>query len=186
MNSNELRSGMTIILKNVVHEVMESSHHKPGKGPAFVRSKLKNLNTKSIFEHSFRAKENVEQAIVDKVVMQFLYRDKNLFYFMDPDTYEQMPIPEDQIASHLGFLKENDSVSFKMYEGEILESSLPDFVHLEVTVSLPGAKGDTAQGATKPATLETGLEIQVPLFIKEGEMLRIDTRTGKYVERVKK
>lgn len=186
MNSNDLRGGMTILIKGVVHEVIESQHHKPGKGPAFVRSKLKNLNTGSIFEQTFRAKESLEQAIVDKKDMQFLYRDKNLFYFMDPETYEQIPVPEDKVSQYLGFLKENDNVFFKMYEGEILQTTMPDFVFLEVTESLPGAKGDTAQGATKPATLETGLEIQVPLFIKEGEVLKIDTRTGKYVERMKK
>lgn len=185
MNSNDLRSGMTIILNNVVHEVIGSQHIKPGKGPAFVKSKLKNLNTGSTFEHTFRAKEPVEQAIVEKKQMQYLYRDKNLFYFMDPETYEQIPIPEEKIEDFLKFLKENETVSFKIYEGEILQSAMPDFVYLEVTESLPGAKGDTAQGATKPAVLETGLEIQVPLFIKEGETLKIDTRTGKYVERVK-
>lgn len=186
MNSNDLRSGMTILLNNVVHEVIESQHHKPGKGPAFVRSKLKNLNTGSIFEQTFRAKEPLTQAIVEKKQMQYLYRDKNLFYFMDPETYEQMPIPEEKIADFLKFLKENDNISFKIYEGEILQMTMPDFVFLEVTESLPGAKGDTAQGATKPAVLETGLEVQVPLFIKEGETLKIDTRNGKYVERVNK
>ncbi|WP_372366886.1 elongation factor P [Candidatus Uabimicrobium sp. HlEnr_7] len=186
MNSNDLRSGMTILMNNVVHEVVESQHHKPGKGPAFVRTKLKNLNTGSIFDHTFRAKESLTQAIVEKKQMQYLYRDKNLFYFMDPDSYEQMPIPEEKVKGYLKFLKENDSISFKIYEGEVLQTAMPDFVNLVITESLPGAKGDTAQGATKPAVLETGLEVQVPLFIKEGETIKVDTRNGKYVERVNK
>ncbi len=185
VSSNDLRPGITIILNSVIHQVIGSQHIKPGKGPAFVKAKVKNLITGSIFEHTFRAKESIEQAIIEKKALQFLYRDKNLYYFMDQETYEQTPINEDKVAHTLDFLREEDVVNFTFYEGEPIDVSLPDFVSLTVTEALPGAKGDTATGGSKPVTLETGKVIQVPLFINEGEILKIDTRTGRYVERVK-
>lgn len=185
MNSNDLRPGITIVLNKVLHEILENQHVKPGKGPAFVKAKVKNLITGSIFEHTFRAKEPVEQAIVEKTTLQYLYQDRDLYYFMDSETYEQTPINKDKIAHCLDYLKENEPVHFMFFDGQVIDAKLPDFVNLEVTEALPGVKGDTASGGSKPVTLETGKVIQVPLFIKQGEFLKIDTRTGRYVERVK-
>lgn len=185
ITSNDLKNGMTIIHNSTVHEILDFQHIKPGKGHAFVRTKLKNLKNGTIFEHTFRAKEPLEQAIVDKTQLQYLYRDKNMFYFMDNETYEQTPVDERLILPYIDYLIEEQMVSFVFYDGEIIDVSFPEFINLRVTSAAPGAKGNTAQGATKPVTLETGKEIQAPLFINEGDLLRVDTRNGKYVERVK-
>lgn len=184
ITSNDLKNGMTIIFNGVIHEVIEFQHIKPGKGHAFVRTKLKNLQTNAIFEYTYRAKEPIEQAIVDKKSLQYLFRDKDVFYFMEPDTYEQIPIDIHIIEPFLDYLKEEDLIEFKFYEGEVVEVNLPDFINLKVAEALPGLKGNTVQGGTKPVTLETGKVIQAPLFINTGDILKIDTRTGRYIERV--
>ena len=185
LSSNDLKSGMTIFHNGSVHQVVEAHHIKPGKRHAFVRTKLKNLTNGSIFEINFRDRDDIEQAIVEKRVLQYLYRDKDLFYFMDPESYEQIPVNKEVIEHTLDYLKEQGNVTFTFYEERVLEASLPDFIALKVTEALPGLKGDTVQGGTKPVTLETGKVVQVPLFINEGDYLKIDTRTGKYVERTK-
>ncbi|HON44768.1 MAG: elongation factor P [Planctomycetes bacterium] len=185
ISSNDLKNGMTIIFNDVIHEVVEFQHIKPGKGHAFVRTKLKNLKTNAIFENTYRAKEPIEQAIVDKRNLQYLYRDRDLFYFQDPDTYDQIPIDIHIIEPLLDYLKEEDMVFFRFYEGEVVEAVLPDFIVLRVTEALPGLKGDTVQGGTKPVTLETGKVIQVPLFINQDDLVKVDTRTGRYIERVR-
>ena len=185
ITSNDLKNGMTIIHNGVLHQILEFQHIKPGKGHAFVRTKLKNLNSNAIFEHTFRAKEPIEQAIVDKKQLQYIYRDKNMFYFMDPETYEQMPVNEEKLTHCLDYLKEEELVHFTFYNAEIVEANIPDFINLKVVEALPGIKGDTVQGGTKPVTLETGKVVQAPLFINEGDVLKIDTRTGRYIERVK-
>ena len=186
VTSNDLKKGMTILHKGVVHKIMDFQHIKPGKGPAFVRSKLKNLDTLSIFEHTFRAKESLEQAIVEKRTLQYIYRDKDMYYFMDTETYEQLPIDQKSIEHILDFLKEEMMVNFTFYKNRIIDSSLPDFMEFEVVEAQPGVKGNTVQGGTKPVTIDTGKVIQVPLFINQGDILKIDTRTGRYIERVNK
>lgn len=185
ITSNDLKNGMTIMFNGVIHTILEFQHIKPGKGHAFVRTKLKNIENGSIFEHTYRAKEPIEQAIVEKKYLQYIYRDKNLFYFMDTETYEQIAVDLEKMKDHLDYLKEEAMLHFTFYEGQVLEVTLPDFMNLAVTGALPGVRGDTAQGGTKPVTLETGKVVQVPLFINEGDVLKIDTRTGRYVERVK-
>ena len=176
---------MTIVHNGVLHQILEFQHIKPGKGHAFVRTKLKNLTSNAIFEYTFRAKEPIEQAIVDKKQLQYIYRDKNMFYFMDTDTYEQMPVNGEKLEHCLDYLKEEEMVHFTFYNNDIIEATIPDFINLKVTEALPGIKGDTVQGGTKPVTLETGKIVQAPLFINEGDVLKIDTRTGRYIERVK-
>lgn len=185
ITSNDLKTGMTIIHNGVLHEVVEFQHIKPGKGHAFVRTKLKNLVNFTLFEFTFRSKQPMEQAIVDKKQLQYLYRDKNIFYFMDPETYDQIPVDIHFVEDYLEYMKENEFIHFTLYNGDVVKIDMPDFINLKVQHALPGVKGDTAQGGSKPVTLETGKVVQVPLFINEGDVLKIDTRTGKYVERVK-
>ncbi len=185
ITSNDLRNGMTIIYNGVIHEVIDAQHIKPGKGHAFVRTRLKNLVTNSQFEYSFRAKEPLEQAIVEKKELKYSYREKDYIYFLDSSNYEQIPVPIEKMQALLEYLKEEESVYFTFYNNEVVEAYLPEFMVFKVTEALPGVKGDTVQGGTKPVTLETGKVVQVPLFINEGDMLKIDTRTGRYVERVK-
>lgn len=176
---------MTIIYNGVVHQVVDAKHVKPGKGHAFVRTKLKNLINGAMFEYNFKDRDDIEQAIVEKRSLQYSYQDKNLFYFMDPATFEQVPVNKEIIEPMLDYLKEQGAVTFTFYNDQVVEAILPDFIALKVVEALPGLKGDTVQGGTKPVTLETGKVVQVPLFINEGDLLKIDTRTGKYVERTK-
>lgn len=185
ITSNDLRNGMTIIYNGVIHEVVDAQHIKPGKGHAFVRTRLKNLVNGSQFEYSFRAKEPLEQAIVDKRELKYSYRDKDVIYFMDGSTFEQVPVHVEKVQTLLEYLKEEEIVYFTFYEGQVIEASLPEFMTFRVKEALPGIKGDTVQGGSKPVTLETGKVVLVPLFIVEGDVLKIDTRTGRYVERVK-
>lgn len=184
ISSNDLRPGMTIVHRDAVHEVVEYQHIKPGKGHAFVRAKLKNMINGSIFEENFRSKQPLDQAIVEKKELEYLYRDKDMFYFMDPENYEHTPVSQKILEPLLEYLKEGEKVYFTFYQGQVLQVNLPDFMSLKVAFTLPGVKGDTAQGGTKPATLETGKVVQVPLFINEGDKLKIDIRTGRYIERV--
>ncbi|MGE6614411.1 elongation factor P [Bacillus mycoides] len=180
---NDFRTGLTISVDNALWQVMDFQHVKPGKGAAFVRSKLRNLRTGSVQEKTFRAGEKVEKAHIENRRMQYLYASGESHVFMDNETYEQIELGENQIERELKFLKENMGVSIMTYQDEVLGVELPNTVELAVAETEPGIKGDTASNVTKPAKLETGLVVQVPIFINEGEMLIINTGEGKYVSR---
>jgi elongation factor P len=184
VSTNDLKNGMTLDLPgDGLFSVVEFQHVKPGKGGAFVRTKLKNVRTGAVIERTYRADEKLEQAIIDKREMQYLYRDGNHFVFMDNTSYDQMNVDETALASSSGFLKEGDSAVLQMYGSEIVGVDLPAAVVLTVTQTEPGVQGDRVSGARKPATLETGLVVQVPLFVNEGDALKIDTRSGEYITR---
>ena len=180
----EFKRGMTILFKGVVHEILNVEHVRPGKGGAFARVKMKNLDTQSVIEENFSSKEKVEQVITEKKFMEYLYRDKDLFYLMDKDTYEQIPVGKDKLERIIPYLRENETVTLVMYKDKIIDVEYLDHINLKVVKADPGLRGDTATGGTKPVTLETGLVIQVPLFINEGDVIRVDTRTGAYIQRV--
>ena len=183
VTAGDFRNGVTFEYEDNVLQVVEFQHVKPGKGAAFVRTKCKNVKTGSVVERTFSPTEKFENAQVDRREMQYLYTDGDLYYFMDMESYEQMPIGQDKLDDNFKFVKEEMMCKIVSYKGDIFAVEPPMFVELEVTDTEPGFKGDTAQGATKPATLETGATIKVPLFIEIGEVLRIDTRTGEYLER---
>ena len=183
VTAGDFRNGITFEFEGNVYQVVEFQHVKPGKGAAFVRTKLKNVINGSVIEKTFRPTEKMPKAHIDRKDMQYLYEDSGLYYFMDLESFEQLPINEDQIGDTLKFVKENDVVKILSYKGSVFGIEPPNFVELVVTQTDPGFKGDTATGASKPATLETGATINVPLFINEGETIRIDTRTGEYMER---
>jgi elongation factor P len=184
VSTNDLRNGMTLDLPgDGLFSVVEFQHVKPGKGGAFVRTKLKNVRTGAVIERTYRADEKLEQAIIDKREMQFLYRDGNHYVFMDNVSYDQMNVDETTLGSASGFLKEGDSAILQMYGTEIVGVDLPAAVVLTVTTTEPGVQGDRVSGARKPATMETGLVVQVPLFVNEGDALKIDTRSGEYINR---
>ena len=164
-------------------QVIEFQHVKPGKGAAFVRTKYKNVITGAVVERSFNPTDKYPTAYIERKDMQYLYSDGDLYYFMDMETYEQQPIDSSKLGPAFQFVKENMEVKVLSYKGNVFGVEPPNFVELEVTETDPGFKGDTATNATKPATLETGAEIKVPLFINQGDMIRIDTRTGEYMER---
>ncbi|WP_226582945.1 elongation factor P [Halobacillus litoralis] len=180
---NDFRTGLTIEVEGDIWQVMDFQHVKPGKGAAFVRSKLRNLRNGNIQEKTFRGGEKVERAHIENRKMQYLYVNGDMHAFMDTETYEQVEIPTATIKEQLNYLKENMEVQIQSYQGETIGVELPKNVELEVTETEPGIKGDTASGGTKPATLETGLTVQVPFFINEGEVLLISTTEGKYVSR---
>ncbi|GIN73542.1 elongation factor P [Bacillus sp. J14TS2] len=180
---NDFRTGLTIETDGGIWRVIDFQHVKPGKGAAFVRSKLRNLRTGAIQEKTFRAGEKVERAQIDNKTMQYLYANGDMHVFMDNETYEQIELPEAQIEYELQFLKENMEVHLIMYQGETLGVDLPNTVELEVSETEPGIKGDTASGGSKPATLETGLTVQVPFFVNTGDRLVINTSDASYVSR---
>ena len=180
---NDFKTGLTIEVDNGIWRVIDFQHVKPGKGAAFVRSKLRNLRTGAIQEKTFRAGEKVGRAQIDNSKMQYLYNDGDDYVFMDNNTYEQITVNKSQLEHEIQFLKENMPVSIMMYEGETLGVDLPKSVELQVVETEPGLKGDTVSGGTKSATMETGLKIQVPLFIENGEMLVVNTDDGRYVSR---
>lgn len=180
---NDFKTGVTIEFENNIWQVIEFQHVKPGKGAAFVRSKLRNLRNGNIQEKTFRAGERVSRAHIEHKTMQYLYASGDSHAFMDTSTYEQIEMQTDQIEHELKFIKENMEVSLITFEGEIIGIDLPNNVELEVTETEPGLKGDTVSGGSKSATLETGLVVQVPLFINQGETLLISTSDGKYVSR---
>jgi len=183
ITSNDLKNGMTLVVKGSLHQLIQFQHIKPGKGHAFVRTKLRNLGTGSVVEHTFRAKEPVEQAIVEKRPLEYLYRDGSYYYLMDPETYDQIPVSPELFGGKEVFLKENTDLLVLFHGSDILDITLPDSVVLQVVDAPPGVKGDTASGATKPVTLETGATVQVPLFVNKGDSVRVDTRSGQYLER---
>lgn len=180
---NDFKTGLTVEVDNGIWRVLEFQHVKPGKGAAFVRSKLRNLRTGAIQEKTFRAGEKVGKAQIDNKRMQYLYADGDSHVFMDTETYEQLELPASILEHELKFLKENMDVHIQMYEAETLGVELPNTVSLKVTETEPGIKGDTAQGATKQATVETGYTLNVPLFVNEGDSLVINTTDGSYVSR---
>lgn len=180
---NDFKTGLTIKVDNGIWKVMDFQHVKPGKGAAFVRSKLRNLRTGAIQEKTFRAGEKVEKAQIDNRRMQYLYANGDSHVFMDNETYNQLELPGDKLEYELKFIKENMEVQIQSYEGETIGIELPNTVTLQVTETEPGIKGDTATGATKQATVETGYSLNVPLFVNEGDLLVINTTDGSYVSR---
>ncbi len=183
ISSNDFRTGTSIELDGSVWRVVEFLHVKPGKGAAFVRTKLKNVQSGSVVERTFRAGETVPQAILEKSVMQHTYRDGEQYVFMDMETYDEAQLSEEQIGPQVKYLKEEMEVTVLRWNGQVLEVDLPNSVTLEVIETDPGVKGDTATGGTKPAKVETGAQVMVPLFISIGEKIKIDTRNDSYLGR---
>ena len=183
VSTNDLKNGMTLDLPEGLFSVVEFQHVKPGKGGAFVRTKLKNVRTGAVLERTYRADEKLAQAIVEKREMQFLYRDGEQYVFMDNTSYDQMNVDEPALGSAASYMKEGDSAVLQMYGAEIVGVDLPAAVELTVTETEPGVQGDRVSGARKPATLETGLAVQVPLFVNTGDRVKVDTRTGEYITR---
>ena len=184
ISAGDFRNGVTIELEGNIFQIIEFQHVKPGKGAAFVRTKLKNIKSGGVVEKTFRPTEKCPTARIDRKDMQYLYNDGDLFYFMDNESYEQIAIAKDAIGDALKFVKENEMCKVCSHNGNVFAVEAPLFVELMITETEPGIKGDTATGATKPATVETGATVQVPLFVDQGETIKIDTRTGEYLSRV--
>lgn len=184
VSAGDFRNGLTIEYDGAIYVVIEFQHVKPGKGAAFVRTKLRNLKTGAVVEKTFRPTEKVPTAHIERKDMQYLYNDGEMFHFMDVTTYEQIALNKDQLGDALKFVKENDMVKILSHNNVVFGIEPPLFVELEVTHTEPGLKGDTATGATKPATVETGATVNVPLFVETGNKIKIDTRTGEYLSRV--
>ena len=184
VSAGDFKNGITLEIDGTVYQILEFQHVKPGKGAAFVRTKLKNIVNGGVVEKTFRPTEKFPQARIDRVDMQYLYSDGDLYNFMDVNTYEQIALNSDTIGDSLKFVKENEMVKICSHNGSVFAIEPPLFVELEITDTEPGFKGDTATGATKPAILETGAKILVPLFVNQGDTIKIDTRTGEYISRV--
>ncbi len=184
ISAGDFRKGLTIIIDNDIYIIVDFQHVKPGKGAAFVRAKIKNLKTGAIKEDTFNPSDKYPKAHIETKEMQYLYADGDLYHFMDTESYEQMALNYDQVEEALKFLKENDVAMMKFHEGKAFQVDAPNFVELEVTETEPGIKGDTATGGTKPATVETGAVVNVPLFVEVGDVIKIDTRSGEYLSRV--
>ncbi len=182
--AGDFRKGVTFELDSQVMVIVDFQHVKPGKGAAFVRAKVKNVITGGVIERTFNPSEKYELAHIEHKPMQYLYNDGELYYFMDQETFEQIPLNHSQVEDALNYVKENMDVTISFYNGAPFAVVPPNFVELQITHCEPGAKGDTAQGGSKPATLETGYVIQVPLFVNEGDTIRVDTRTGEYMSRI--
>ena len=182
--ASDFRKGRTFQINGEPHVVLDFLHVKPGKGAAFVRTKYKNIITGAVLERSFRPTEKFPQARIDRVDMSYLYNDGDLYNFMNVETYDQVALTKDQVGDSLKFVKENEVVKICSWNGNVYAIEPPLFVELEVIDTEPGFAGNTAQGATKPATVETGAQVQVPLFVNQGDKLKIDTRTGEYLSRV--
>ena len=180
----DFRNGMTLKLEGHLFSIVEFQHVKPGKGGAFVRTKLKNVRTGAVLDRTFRGGERVEEVRIERRPMQYLYRSEDEHYFMDTETYEQFPISDAMIGERILYLKEGEILSVLMHGDTPIGVELPFFVELEITQTDPGLRGDTATGGSKPATLETGAVVQVPLFVNVGDRIKVDTRTGTYIERV--
>ena len=184
ISAGDFRNGVTIEYENNVYQIIEFQHVKPGKGAAFVRTKLKDIKSGGVVEKTFRPTEKCPTARIDRKDMQYLYADGELYNFMDAETSEQIALPADTVGDALKFVKENETVKVCSHNGNVFAIEPPLFVELEITDTEPGFKGDTATGATKPATVETGAQVKVPLFVNQGEKIKIDTRTGEYLSRV--
>jgi len=183
ISSSEFRNGKVIKMGGDLYTIIFFQHIKPGKGGAFVRTKLKNLRLHTVIDKTFRESELVEDVFIDQKKMQFLYQSDGIYHFMENKTYEQVEIDKEHVEDCLPYLKEGEIVTINLYEGDVISLNPPLFVNLKVVHTEPGIRGDTAKGGFKSAELETGLTVQVPLFISNGELLKIDTRTGRYVER---
>ena len=184
ISAGDFRNGITIEYDNNVYQTIEFQHVKPGKGAAFVRTKLKNVINGGVVERTFRPNEKCPQARIDRKDMQYLYSDGDLFHFMDVENFEQIALNEDSVGEYLKFVKENDMCKVCSHNGKVFAIEPPLFVELVITDTEPGFKGDTAQGATKPAVVETGATVYVPLFVEQGDKIKIDTRSGEYLSRV--
>ncbi len=184
ISAGDFRNGVTIEYESNVYQIIEFQHVKPGKGAAFVRTKLKNIISGGVVEKTFRPTEKCPTARIDRKDMQYLYSDGDLYYFMDTDNFEQLAINKDNVGDALKFVKENDMCKVCSYNGNVFSVEPPMFVELVVTDTEPGFKGDTATGATKPAVVETGATVAVPLFVNQDDVIKIDTRTGEYLSRV--
>ena len=183
VSAGDFKNGLTVEIEGVVYQILEFQHVKPGKGAAFVRTKLKNIINGGVVEKTFRPTEKFENAHIERKEMQYLYNDGDLFNFMDNETFEQIMISVSEASDAMKFVKENEEVSVSFYQGNVFAIEPPLTVELEITETEPGFKGDTAQGATKPAIVETGAQVNVPLFVEQGEKIKIDTRTGDYLSR---
>ena len=184
ISAGDFRNGVTLEIDGKVYQVLEFQHVKPGKGAAFVRTKLKDIVGGGVIERSFRPTEKFPTARIDRVDMQYLYNDGDLYYFMNTETYDQVALSKDVIGDSLKFVKDNEMVKIVSHNGNTFAVEPPLFVELEVTDTEPGVRGDTATGATKPAIVETGAQVMVPLFVNLGDMIKIDTRSGEYLSRV--
>ena len=185
VSAGDFRNGVTFEMDGNVYQIIEFQHVKPGKGAAFVRAKIRNVIAGTVVERTFNPNEKFPTAFVERKDMEYSYSDGDLYYFMDQETYDMVPVSKDMLDDSFKFIKENTPVKLLSYKGNVFSVETPNFVELTVTKADPGVKGDTATNVTKPATVETGAEIKVPLFINEGEKIQIDTRTGEYLGRVK-
>lgn len=183
ITTDQLKNGLTIELEGELYTIIEYQHVKPGKGGAFVRTKLKNLRTKNMVEKTFRGGERLQEAFIEEKKIQYLYKSTHLYHFMDQENYEEIMLDENKLSKVIDFLKENMEITAVFYQNKVIEVKLPIFVELKVVTTEPGVKGDTAKSAFKPAQLESGATIQVPLFIEQNDIIKIDTRTSQYVER---
>ena len=183
IQAGDFKNGITFEMDNGVYQIKEFQHVKPGKGAAFVRTKIRNVITGAVVEKTFNPNDKYPTAFIERKDMEYLYNDGDLYYFMDNETYEQLPINAGVLGDNFKFVKENMICKIMSYKGNVFGVEPPTFVELEVTQTEPGVKGDTATNVTKPATLETGAEIKVPIFINEGDKIQIDTRTGEYMSR---
>jgi elongation factor P len=184
ISTNDVKPGMTLDLDDGIFQIIEYQHVKPGKGKAFVRMKIKNVESGAVVDRTFRADEKVNRAIIDRRDHQFLYRDDLGYHFMDAETFGQVQLTADEVGDAASFLKDGDTVSLSVYEGRAIGIDLPASVELEVTQAEPAVKGDRVSGATKPVTVESGLVVQVPLFVEQGDRIKVDTRSGDYMTRV--
>lgn len=184
ISASEFRKGITFEMDGDVYQIIDFQHVKPGKGAAFVRAKIKSVMSGGTKELTFNPTERFPKAPIETKEMQYLYNDGELYYFMDTETYEQLPLEKDAVEEAMMYLKENDNATIRFFRGKAFEVNAPNFVELEVTETEPGVKGDTASGANKPATVETGAVITVPLFVNIGDKIKIDTRTGEYLSRI--
>ena len=181
--AGDFRKGVTVEIDGQVWSIADFQHVKPGKGAAFVRTRLKNVMTGAVLERTFSPTDKYPKAHIETKEMQYLYSDGELYYFMDVETYEQLPLNHSQVEDAINFIVENENVKVRFFKGNPFSVEAPNFVELTVTATEPGVRGDTATGTTKPATLETGYQVNVPLFVNEGDRVRVDTRTGEYMER---
>ena len=184
ITAGDFKKGITVEWDGGVWTIVDFQHVKPGKGAAFVRTKIKNVMTGAVVERSFNPTDKMPKAIIETKEMQYVYNDGELYYFMDTETYEQIPLNKDQVEDAIPYVKEGTNVTVRFFKGQAFSVEAPNFVTLEVTDTEPGFKGDTATGANKPATVETGAQVYVPLFVNEGDVIKIDTRTGEYLSRV--
>lgn len=184
IQAGEFRKGITFVMDGDVWQIIDFQHVKPGKGAAFVRAKIRNVLSGGAKEITFNPTERFEKAVIETKEMQYLYADGELYHFMDTETYEQLPLSYETVEEAIKYLRENDTAIIRFFQGKAFEVQPPNFVELEVTDTEPGVKGDTAQGATKAAIVETGVSINVPLFVNVGDRIKIDTRTGEYLSRV--